>query len=166
MPLANANVVQWGKDRPATGQFDQPFSASSQPPTPFHTASPGFGNFPQYGNSPMSPQSAGQMGAYPGGQTGHGGYGQPGASGVSGYGQSQGNAQFMQSPASAGMGRGFGGGGPEFHGGGYGQQGYPPVPASVGGYGQGQQGSAAWTNQSRGGGQNGSTGNASQYGAY
>lgn len=114
----------------------------------------------------MSPQGAGQIGAYPGGQAGHGGYGQPGASGIPGYGQAQGNAAFMQSPASAGMGRGFGAAGPDYQGG-YGQQSYGQTSANIGGYGQGQQTSAAgWAGQSRGGVQNGATGNGPQYGAY
>ncbi|CAF9930916.1 MAG: hypothetical protein GOMPHAMPRED_005767 [Gomphillus americanus] len=154
----------WGKDRPATGQFDAPFTPSSQTNTPFSAASPAFGNFPQYTGGPMSP-GAGPMQGYPSNQAGpsYGNQAIPGSAGVAGYGQGQGHSGYVQSPTGNGAGRGFGG--PEYQGG-YQQQGYGQAPGNTGGYGQHQNSGAGWTGGQRVGGQPGTSGNGHQYGPY
>ena len=134
--IAHANVIQWGKDRPPTGQFDA--YSPHQPQTPSYAQSPSYG-FPQYaGPQTMTPQggppSASPMSGYPPNQSpmtapspggrGYGGYGQqaPAAMPHQGYGQM---------PPSAGGYR------PDHMQGGYAPQsagGYQQPPQSAGGY--------------------------------
>ncbi|KAL9104853.1 MAG: hypothetical protein Q9163_000239 [Psora crenata] len=105
----------WGKDRPATGQFEGYSPQHTQTPS-YGQASPAYG-FPQYGG-PQSltpqggPHSAGPMSGYPPNQSPVGG----------------------PSPA----GRGYGGYGPS-NSAGISPQGYGSIPGSAGGFGRSDQ---------------------------
>jgi hypothetical protein len=114
--------MQWGKDRPPTGQFDNTYSPQA-PATPgFAQASPAYG-FPQYGAPvPMTPQagphSAGPMGAYAPNHQSPG----PVTSPTRGYGQVQGG----------------------FPSAGFPPHGYGQMPGSAGGYGHDQNSAGGW----------------------
>jgi len=109
--------LQWGKDRPPTGQFDG--YSPQQAQTPGYPQTPS-AYFPQYGGpgGPMTPQggphsSAASMSGYP---TNH-------------------QSPLGPSPGGRGWGQDQGG----FAGPGMAAQGYGQMPGSAGGYGRGSQ---------------------------
>ena len=107
-------MIQWGKDRPPTGQFEGYSPQQPQTPSGYPQASPAYGGFPQYGGpqalAPQGgPHSAGPMSGYPSqspmagpspGGRGYGGYGGGPAMPPQGYGQMQSASANM--PGSAG----------------------------------------------------------------
>ena len=147
--ILSAHAFQWGKDRPPTGQFDQPQYSPQQPQTPsYGQPQPAYG-FPQYGG-PMTPQggpqsatSAHPMSGYPSNhQSPMGG---PSPSGRTYGNQPQGYGGPSMTPqgypGSAGIPPGSAGGYGRDQGsaGGYGAPpsagGYPPSNVPSGGYG-------------------------------
>jgi len=136
-----ANLWQWGKDRPPTGTFNaQDVNQYAAAQSPVAAASPGGFQYPQYNAGPMSPQNATPtMSSY-----GQGLQASPASQ--SGYGQAQGYQNYNQ-PATGGYGQPQMGGYPSQQA--YGAPHGYPQGATPQGYGS-QQGNYGYDGRSSG----------------